>query len=57
MNWPTIIVAALVAAAVIAIVIHGIRNRKKGKHSCSCGGSCSGCAMSGSCHQKTQGEQ
>lgn len=52
MNWPTIIVAALVAAAVLAIVIRGIYNRKKGKHSCSCGGSCGGCAMSGTCHPK-----
>lgn len=52
MNWPTIIVAALVVAAVLAIVICGIRNKKKGKHSCSCGGSCGGCAMSDTCHSK-----
>lgn len=48
MDWPTIIVAALVAAAFIAIVVHGVRNKKKGKSSCSCGGSCGTCGM---CHQ------
>ena len=51
MNLPTIIVAAVVAA-VFAIVITGIRNKKKGKHSCSCGGSCGACGMNGSCHNK-----
>lgn len=50
-NWPTIIVAALVAAIFLAIVISGIRNRKKDKTFCSCGGSCGGCGMSGTCHK------
>lgn len=45
---PTIIVAALVAAALVAIAVNGIRNKKKGKTSCSCG--CGGCAMKDSCH-------
>lgn len=52
MNWPTILVAALVVAVFLAIVISGIRNKKKGRSACSCGGSCSGCAMSGACHPK-----
>lgn len=47
--WPTIIVAAIVAAAFIAIVIKAIINRKQGKSSCSCG--CGGCAMKDSCHK------
>ena len=50
MNWPTILIAALVAAALAAIVLRSVRNRKKGKTSCACG--CSGCAMSGVCHPK-----
>jgi len=49
MNWATALIAALVLAVFLAIVITGLRNRKKGKHSCSCGtcGSCGGCS---SCH-------
>lgn len=49
MNLATFLIAALVAAAFIAIVAVAIRNRKKGKSSCACGG-CQGCAMQGSCH-------
>ena len=52
MNLPTIITALIVGAVVLAIVISGIRNRKKGKSCCSCGSSCGGCAMSGACHPK-----
>lgn len=48
MNWPTIIIAAIVAAVFLAIVISGIKNKKNGKSSCSCG--CGGCAMKDSCH-------
>lgn len=51
MNLPTIIVATIVAVVFFAIVIRGILNKKKGKSLCSCGGSCSGCAMSESCHK------
>ena len=50
MNWPTIIVAAVIALICSAILVSAIRNRKNGKHSCSCGGGCSGCAMNGTCH-------
>lgn len=52
MNWPTILIASIVAVVFLAIVIFGIRNKKKGKSSCSCGGSCGGCAMSDHCHPK-----
>ena len=51
MDWPTIIVASILAVIFFAIVITGIRNKMKGKHSCSCGGSCGGCAMNCSCHK------
>ena len=44
MNWPTIIVASLVALVFVVIVAFEVRKRKSGKGSCSCGGSCGGCA-------------
>lgn len=44
---PTIIVSAIIVAILSAIIAVGIRNRKKGKSSCSCGGSCGSC---GACH-------
>lgn len=50
MNWPTFIVAAIIAVIFIAIIVVSIRNKKKGKSSCSCGSGCSGCAMSEYCH-------
>ena len=49
MNWPTVIVAAVVAAIFIAIVVGEIRKRKNGGGGCSCG--CGGCAMRDTCHQ------
>ena len=49
MNWVTIAIAAAVLAAFLAVIITAIRNKKKGKFACSCGASCQGCAMSGSC--------
>lgn len=48
MDWPTVIVASVIGVIVVAIIIKGIINRKKGKSSCGCG--CSGCAMKDSCH-------
>ncbi|HPE39019.1 MAG TPA: FeoB-associated Cys-rich membrane protein [Bacillota bacterium] len=50
MNWQTAIVLAIVVAILVAIVISHIRQAKRGKTSCSCGGGCSGCPMSGKCH-------
>jgi hypothetical protein len=55
-HWPTIIVSAVIAAVVAAIIICGVRNKKKGKGGCSCG-SCGGCAMSGICHGDHQKQQ
>ena len=48
-NLPTILAGLLVAAVFAAIVAKGIYNRRRGKHSCSCGGSCGSCACSGLC--------
>lgn len=46
---PTIIISTVVALVFLAIVVKGIINRKKGRHSCSCGGSCGSCGMSEFC--------
>ena len=54
MNWSTVIVAAMVAAVFIAIVVSEVRKRKSGKGGCGCG--CSGCAMSDSCHSKSENQ-
>ena len=50
-NIGTIIVSLVLIAIVALAVVSMIRDKKKGK-SCTCGGSCSGCAMSGRCHGK-----
>lgn len=47
MNLPTILIALAVAAVFAAIVIRGVRNRRRGKSGCACGGDCSRC---GGCH-------
>ncbi len=54
MNLPTIIVLSIVVLVFLAIVIKQIRDKKAGKCSCSCGGSCGGCAFSGTCHANTE---
>ena len=54
MDWPTIIVAAVIAVLFALVIFFHFRNKKKGKHSCSCGGGCSGCAMGDICHSKNK---
>ena len=46
--WPTILLASAIGVLFVGILIKMIRDRAKGKHSCSCG--CGGCPMSASCH-------
>ena len=46
-NLATVLICAALAAAVAAIVLRMVRNKKKGCSSCGCG--CGNCAMSGSC--------
>lgn len=56
-NIGTIIVAAVLSVIIGAIVFSIIRNKKKGKNSCSCGCTgCAGCAMKDSCHPKKTSE-
>lgn len=50
---PTVIVSVIIVAIMSAIVVVGIRNKKKGKRTCSCG-SCSLCGMSGVCHSNKE---
>lgn len=51
MSWlSTLLIGLVVAGVFVAIVVRGVRNRKQGKSSCSCG--CSGCSMSEICHSK-----
>lgn len=47
MNLPTLLVAGVVALAFAAIVITAVRNHKRGKHACACGGDCANCSH---CH-------
>ncbi|MGI6767240.1 MAG: FeoB-associated Cys-rich membrane protein [Lentihominibacter sp.] len=54
MNMSTIIVTGLVALAVIAAIVHQVHKKRQGKSSCGCG--CSGCSMSGFCHEEDRKE-
>ena len=45
------IAVLLVLTAVVGLAAFKlIRDKRKGKSSCSCGSSCAGCPMSGKCH-------
>lgn len=50
--WGTVLVIAIIAAAVTLIIIKMIKEHKKGRSVCGCGGSCGSCPMGGSCHSK-----
>lgn len=54
MEWllqrlPTILICLGLAVLVAAIIIHLVREKKRGKS--SCGGCCAGCPMGGACHK------
>ena len=49
-NAGTLLVAALLIAAVTAIVLLLVHDKRKGKS--TCGANCAHCAMAGSCHRK-----
>ena len=46
----TVIAGLAVLAVFVAIVARGIYNRRRGRGSCSCGGSCGSCPSAGLCH-------
>ena len=50
-NIGTILISLLLIAIVAGIISSMIKDKKKGKHSCSCGGSCSQCHMCSACRQ------
>ena len=52
MNLPTILVLCAVIALVALVIFKMIRDKKQGKHSCSCG--CGGCPFSDTCHSTTK---
>ena len=52
MNWPTLLIAGLVAAAFAAIIVSGVRKKKHGKSSCACG-SCAACGACGQSGKET----
>ncbi len=43
--FTTIALTTIIAVAVVAIVLKGIKNKREGKHTCSCGGNCVSCPM------------
>jgi len=47
-NLATVIVCAALIVIVTLIIVHMIKDKKKGRTSCGC--NCAGCPMSGSCH-------
>ena len=53
-NIASIIICAALIVIVALLIYSMIRNKKKGRSSCSCG--CSGCAMNGVCHAKDAGD-
>lgn len=51
-NLATILICIVLIAVVAAIIVHMVKERKHGSRNSSCGCGCSGCSMSGACHQK-----
>lgn len=51
-NLATIIVFLVVALVVGLVVLKMVRDKKKGKSSCSCG--CGGCPLKDSCHSNSK---
>lgn len=48
-NIGTIAICVVLGAIVTGIIVHMIKDRKKGKS--SCGGNCAHCPMGGACHK------
>lgn len=51
-NLSTILVAAVVAALFLGVCYKMYRDHRAGRHSCSCGGSCSCCPNGSLCGSK-----
>ena len=50
MNLPTLLISLVILAVFVAIVARGIHNKRRGKSSCACGGSCGSCGATCLCH-------
>lgn len=48
--WPSVIILLLIAVAFTAVVVGGIRNKRKGGGCGSCGGACGSCGLN--CHAR-----
>lgn len=51
-NMATIIISAILLAAVAAVIAGMVRGKRKGKSACGCG--CAGCSMNGFCHSQSK---
>ena len=49
----TFIISILLVIVIILVLRKMYRDKRSGKNSCGCGGSCAGCASAGICHQNT----
>ena len=49
-NLATILISLALFAVVALVIVHLVRNRRKGKSSCGC--NCAGCPMSGQVSRK-----
>ncbi len=47
-NWSTIVVGLVLLGLLGGIILHMIRQKRRGESPCGCG--CSNCAMNGTCH-------
>ncbi len=45
----TVAISLLIGGALAAVIVKMIIDKKKGKHSCSCGGNCGACPVGCSC--------
>lgn len=52
MNLQTLLVCLVLLAGLVLALRKMIRDKKAGRNTCGC--SCSGCPMSGSCHRKPE---
>ena len=51
MDWPTFVVAGILALIFVSIIVTQIRNKRNGKSFCSCGGNCGACGACKNTHQ------
>ena len=50
--WLSYVLIGVIAVAFSGVIFTAIRNKRLGKHSCSCGGRCGSCPIGCSCNMK-----